>query len=883
MVLTDVHLHLKNMQNLRAHYVTEISQFHGKVGIPVRQTAALLFLVGLGLFGSVTSAQVVAPSAPAGLPGGQSLPGGALPGSTQPGPRGTQTGPRANTTPGQTAPGTTNGRTGTTTAPTTNRGQGQTQGQSQGNTTTTTTAPTAPSSESADINDATKTTTEVIEEGYQAARRREKEEIRQKLFGHDIFNNPNYSNVFVPNTNIPTPQNYQLGPGDVLNITMYGNSAGDFSQTVTPEGNIYFTGTTGIGPVSILGLSVEQARARVTNRLASKFVGLTNSSYGPKNTYLEITLGGLRTIRVSVLGEAFKPGTYPVSSLASVMNAIYAAGGPDVLGSFRRINVIRGGKVIATLDLYDYLVTGIQRNDIRLRDGDVIRIPTFVNRVEITGTVRRNNIFELLPGENLDKLLYYAGGFASNAYKSRIKVTRVNDRERVVEDVTKDQFAKFEMQDGDAVDVEQLLNRFQNRVIINGAVYRPGQYSLDQNATLLTLVRTAENLREDAFTGRVQIIRTRDDLAIENITVNLADIMVGKAPDVPLKREDQVIVSSRFDLVEAASISIQGEVNKPSEGVGYMANMTLEDLILQAGGLKESAAASQVEVVRRKRDIDPNAVNAQIAEITRFDIDRDLSVKDGNSRFVLQPFDQVIVRRSPNYRVQSYVQVEGEVILPGEYPIPRKDLKISDLVTQAGGLTPFAYAEGATLIRTIVLSQDELAMRQRSVNELANDSRSSTVQIEEVSAAKKESIGISLKRILANPGSSEDILVQEGDLLRIPKRLETVRLQGELLLPNTVKYRQNQTFQDYVSQAGGFTSRSQRRKAYIVYANGSVDRTRKFGFFNVYPRVEPGSEIIVPRKNTAPLTAQQIVQQASVITGSVMTLILGILAFRTLK
>jgi len=311
--------------------------------------------------------------------------------------------------------------------------------------------------------------------------------------------------------------------------------------------------------------------------------------------------------------------------------------------------------------------------------------------------------------------------------------------------------------------------------------------------------------------------------------------------------------------------------------------MTLEDLILQAGGLKESAAAAQVEVVRRKRDIDPNAVNAQIAEITRFDIDRDLSVKDGNSRFVLQPFDQVIVRRSPNYRVQSYVQVEGEVILPGSYPIPRKDLKISDLVTQSGGLTPFAYVEGATLIRTITLSDDDSAQRLRSVTELADDSQRSVVQIEEVTAQNKESIGISLKRILANPGSSEVILVQEGDILRIPKRLETVRLQGELLLPNTVKYRANQTFQDYVSQAGGFTSRSQRRRSFVVYANGSVDRTRRLAFFNIYPRIEPGSEIIVPRRTTNPLTAQQILGQATAITSSVLTLILGVLAFRSVQ
>jgi len=720
-----------------------------------------------------------------------------------------------------------------------------------------------------------KQSTEVIEDGYQQARNREKEEKRQKLFGYSIFNDPALKGTFQPNLSMATPRNYIIGPGDELNVRLYGYSEADFSQKVSPEGTVYFTGQTGIGPVFVSGLTVEQARARMISRLATKFVGLKSSSYGPVNTYLEVSLGSIRSIRVTVTGEAVRPGTYTMSSLSTAMNAIYQAGGPNELGSFRKVQLIRNNKVIATLDLYDYLLNGTQRNDFRLQDNDNIRFTTYIERVEITGTVKRNNIFEMLPGETFDRLLYYAGDFAANAYKGRVKVTRLTDREVKVIDVTTPEFKTFVMQDGDVVTVEQLLDRFENQVTIEGAVYRPGQYSLDQNKTLKQLIRSAEGLQGDAFQGRVNIVRTREDLAIENITVNLGNILAGTDPDIPLQREDQVIITSRFDLAEQASISVQGEVNKPIEGIPYMANMTLEDALLKAGGMKESAAASLVEVVRRKKDADPRSASAQIAETFRFNVNRDLSIGNDQNRFVLEPFDQIIVRRSPNYLVQTYANVEGEVLVPGAYPIRSKDQKISDLITLSGGLTPQAYVEGATLIRRVILSEDEIQRRQKSVEDLAQATATgkAVVETETLSADKPESIGINLKKILAKPGSSEDILVQEGDILRIPKLLETVRIQGEVLLPTTVKYRSNQTFQDYISQSGGFTSKSQRRKAFVVYANGSVDRTRKFMFFNIYPRVEPGSEVIVPKKTTTPLTPQQILSSTAGTISSLLSVI----------
>ncbi len=723
------------------------------------------------------------------------------------------------------------------------------------------------------------TNEEIIKAGADRARRREQAEQRQKTFGYALFNDPSMQITFEPNLNIATPRNYVVGPGDQLNIQMYGYSEAEFSQTVSPDGNIYFAQATGVGPVSVSGLTIEQTKARIINRLSKRFVGLQKTSFGPQNTFLEVSLGGtIRSIRVTVTGDAVRPGTYTLSSLSTVMNAVYQAGGPNDIGSYRKVQLIRNNRVAATLDLYDYLLNGIQRNDLRLQDNDNIRFTTFVERVEITGTVKRANIFEMLPGETLERLLFYAGDFAAQAYKNRLKVTRLTDREVKVVDVTAPEFKTFVMQDGDLVTVERLLDRFENQVTIEGAVYRTGQYSLDNNRTLKQLIQTAEGLKGDAFTGRISIVRTREDLAIENLSVNLTNILAGTEPDITLHREDQIIIPSRFDFVQPATISVQGEVNIPDPGMPYMANMTLNDALVRTGGLKESAAASMVEVIRRKKDADPRSPSAQIAETFRFNVNRDLSLNtDVNKDFVLEPFDQIIVRRSPNYAIQTYAYVAGEVIIPGSYPIRTKDQKISDLVLQAGGLTPQAYVEGATLVRPVKLSADEIKRKQRAIEEVANSAAKVVVDTEAIAPNVAEAIGINLKRILEKPGSSEDILLQEGDTLRIPKLLETVRIQGEVQVPNTVKYRSGQTFQDYITQTGGFTSKSQRRRAFVVYANGSVDRTRKFMFFNVYPRVEPGAEIVIPRRTVVPLTAQQLLSSTVGIAGSLLTLVTTLL------
>jgi len=842
----------------------------------IRKTVLGALLVSTGLN---VNAQIQPSAAPAALPSGQALPSGvSIPGQARPGQA------PANTTAPRSQQGTTQTSGTRTQQGAQTQGQGQaTQQNGRGQQGQGGTGTGQPGINSVQASDSTVSESERLQQTQtagEALRQQELLDQRRKLFGYSVFNDPRNQASFQPNINIATPKGYVIGSGDELNINIYGFSEANYSVPVTPDGFVYIER---VGPIHVAGLTIEQAKGRITERLSKIYVGLKNSSYGAVNTYLVVTLGDLRSIRVTVTGDAVQPGTYTISSLSTALNAIYQAGGPNEIGSYRAVQIIRNNRVIATLDLYDYLTTGIQRNDVRLQDNDNIRFTTYKSHIELTGNAKRNNIFEMLPGETLQRLLDLAGGFTSNAYKARIKITRFTNRELKVVDVTEPNFATFVMQDGDEVQIQSVLARYENQISIQGAVFRPGNYSLDQNKTLKQLIADAEGLREDAFTGRINILRTRDDMAVENISLNLANIINGVDPDVELKREDQVVIPSRFDMAELAAISITGEINKPIDATPYVANMTLEDLLLKAGGLRESAAAAQIEVVRRKKDVDISSTSAQIAQIYKFNVSRDLSINPGDSKFQLEPFDQVIVRRSPNYQAQTYANVEGEVMIPGQYPLEKKDQRISDIIKMAGGLSPYAYVEGATLIRTVNMSPAELNLRQQAAAELANDTPNTVVSTSAIVPQAEEPIGINLKRIMSNPGSAEDMILQEDDVLRIPKKLETVRVGGEVLLPTTTKYRGGQTFQDYISQAGGFTARSARKRAYVIYANGSADRTRKFAFFNLYPRVEPGAQIIVPQKLKTALTPLQVIQSTTGIVGSVLTLITTVLLFRSIR
>jgi protein involved in polysaccharide export with SLBB domain len=704
--------------------------------------------------------------------------------------------------------------------------------------------------------------------------------LRKKIFGTHIFNNPNIS--FAPNENLATPRDYTIGPGDELMVYVYGYSQMRYTLLVNSDGFVFLEKSVA-GAVQLSGRTIEQAQKELVQRLSPHFLNLGMPGSGA-STFLQLTLGRTRTIRVQVLGEVVAPGTYNISSLSTALNALYNAGGPNEIGTFRDVKVVRRNTVMANIDLYELILKGALTNDIRLQDNDVVQVSPFRKRIDLQGNFKRIGFYELLPTEKLSKAIEFSGGFTENAYTARMKVLGVTPKEKKITDIVADQYDKYIPNNGDAINAEDILARFENMVNIGGAIYRPGAFSLDQNKTLLQLIKNADGLKGDAFIGRINVIRTREDLSVDNITINLADVINKKADDLELQREDQIYIPSKFELREGASITVEGEVNKgPLFTIPYSSNLTLEDAIVQSGGFRESAATTQVEVVRRKRDVDVQSVGAQIADVKLYNVNRDLTLDANDSRLILEPFDRIIVRTATNYQPQTFITIEGEIVNPGAYGLKTKDERLSDMVKRAGGLTAQAYLNGATLIRKVRLSVAEINQRQRAVNELADDSKKGFFQAETIVNDKPEAIGINFAKIMNSPGGDEDIILQDGDVIRIPKRLETIRLQGEVLMPTTVKYRGGR-FMDYISQAGGFTATSLKRKSYVIYPNGSIDRTRKFLFVNIYPKIEPGSEIIVPvRVGSDLLSAQRNVQVLTGITQGVSAFLLALLALKNIN
>ncbi len=710
----------------------------------------------------------------------------------------------------------------------------------------------------------------------------EKEAFRQKIYGYSIFANKNLDPI--PDLQIATPTNYIVGPGDELNIYIYNYAESTYEGLVNKDGNILIPR---VGPVQVAGRTIEEIRKILIDKFAKFVPGLLGSGGATARTKLMVTLGNIRSVKVFVTGEVINPGTYEVSSLSSAFNALYQAGGPNEIGSFRDVRVVRQGKVVSHMDIYDYLVNGKIEGDIRVQDNDNIVVGYYLKRAEITGMIKRPGIYELKPEEKLGDVLRYAGGFQDKAYRARLKIQRITSKERKLLDVAEGNYENFDVVTGDSIDVGTVLDRFDNIVTIEGAVMRPGNFSLDSSPTLKALIENAQGLREDAFIGRISILRTRDDLTLQNISMNYTDLINNVVPDLILTRLDQVIVPSKFDMAESAYVSVEGEVNNTKFGENegkfpFTSEMTLEDALVQAGGLKESAYTTEVEVVRRKRNGVAGTANAQISEVFKFDLNRDLSLNSKATNFRLLPFDQVIVRKSPNYVEQQTVFVEGEVLVTGPYTIVNKNDKISDIIKRAGGLTELAYPQGATLLRRTIVRDleeptdfDQAAITERSI-------KKGTILGDQPNV-KEEKIGIVLENILKNPGSFEDLIVQEGDIIRIPKRLETVQVAGSVLYPTTVKYGKGMSFTDYISQSGGFTVQSLRKSSYIKYPNGNIDRTRRFLFFNVYPKVEPGSEIFVPVRAAPQLNTQQAISTATGLLSSVMGLIVTVLAFRSIR
>jgi protein involved in polysaccharide export with SLBB domain len=802
------------------------------------------------------------------------------PAPTGPAPTGPVQGAQPAGTPRTTSPATTtNPNAGNQPANTANQPGSDSKTTDKGKAATSTDGADANNPESNDQSKINETKSSALTPEEQA-----KEELRNKIYGYSIFANKNLNTI--PDFQIATPTNYVVGPGDVLKIFYYNFAEASYELEVNRDGFIQIQPR--VGNVYVAGHTIEEIRKILIDKFTKFNVpGLIGVNGQPPRTKLMVTLGELRTVKVLVTGEVINPGTYELSSLSSAFNALYMAGGPNEIGSFRDVRVVRNGKVISHLDIYDFLTKGTKDGDVRVQDNDNIQVGYYLKRVEVAGLIKRPGLYELLPDEKLSDVINYAGGFDDKAFRGRLKVERITSMERKMYDISEDQYPSFDMNTGDLVTVETVLDRFENVVTIEGAVMRPGDFSLDNSPSLKKLVENAQGLREDAFIGRVNVLRTRQDLTIENIPINYADIVNGTTPDLMLTRLDQVIIPSKFTMAEVASISVEGEVNNVAIGENggkfpYTANTTLEDALLKAGGFKESAYTSEVEVVRRKRDGVAGAANAQIAEIHKFNVSRDLSLNSRQSNFLLMPFDQIIVRKSPNYVEQQSVFIEGEVLVPGEYSIVNKNDKISDVIRRAGSLTELANPEGATLLRRSVNRSLNAPTDFATVSAVEAGIKSGTV-LGDLPDVKEESIGIQLRSILKSPGSFEDLIIQEGDIIRIPKRLETVQVIGQVLYPTTVKYGKGMAFTDYISQSGGFTTQSLRKSSYIKYPNGNVDRTRRFLFFNVYPKVQPGSEIYVPQRAAPALSTQQTISTATGLLGSIMTLIVTILAFRSIN
>ncbi len=705
--------------------------------------------------------------------------------------------------------------------------------------------------------------------------------VQKKIFGYKLFHNKKVN--FNPSLNIPTPPNYTLGAGDQLLIDVYGASQQSYDLTINPDGKILIPN---VGSVQVGGSSVAAASSRIKSALTQIYSGL---SVG--NTFVEIRLGNIKTVNVSLVGELNRPGTYALPSFASPINALFAAGGPNENGSFRHVQVYRDSRLLKEIDIYEFISKGELSSTLTLRDNDVIIVPPVRNRVEIIGPVRREGLFEVKPGETLVDLFQFAGGFGSDAYKERVTISRKTGRELKVEDVDQGNYSAFVPQDGDVLRIGMIQNRFENRVQVSGAVQRPGTFALAEGMGLKDLIQRAEGLREDAFLNRATLYRTKADFSMEIVGVDVQAIVNGQIPDIQLRKEDLLLVPSVYDLKEEYYLKISGEVNRPGT-FPYGERITVADLVLKAGGFKESATSSRIEIARRIKD----DTSGKLAEIIIVDIDKELRLLGDNANLELNPFDHVMVRRSPGFQRAQLVNVEGEAMYPGEFAIAHANERISDLLKRAGGLTPYAYPKGATLIRRNEFfenkTDDEIKLENlEQIRELINkDSTDWTaservlmgsidkkllekVVLEErnklVSDIRKESlmtlaesdesikdlkikdvelIGLDLPGILANPYGPLDLILKEGDVLSIPKELQTVRMRGEVLFPTTARYDLTNRFSSYISKSGGFTDNARKSRSYVVYANGDVKRTNKFLLFNVYPKIEPGAEIIVPAK-----------------------------------
>ena len=713
-------------------------------------------------------------------------------------------------------------------------------------------------------------------------------EMESDIYGYEVFRGNTFLS-FQSNLNIPTPSDYVLGPGDKLFIDIYGQSENYYQAEISPDGDLILEN---FGPINVSGMTVEKANIRLINKLKKVYTGLSS-----KKTFVNISVGIPRAIRVNIVGEVNLPGTYNFSAFNTVYNAIYVAGGITENATLREVKLFRDNKLVDTIDIYKFLNEGNQSSNVRLENNDLIVVGPYTNRVSISGGVKIPGKFEIKNGETIADLINYAGGFSEDSYSKSIRITRIFDEKYKIVDVNSDQYEFFQLKSGDKIEIDKIIEKYDNRLIIKGSVYKPGVFALSEGMTVLNLIEKAEGIKPDTYLERGFITRTNEDFSTTNISFNLSNQINSIDNPILLKKDDVLNILSINELRDDNYIEISGEINKP--GVyPFSSNLTLNDLILLAGGVRKNATLAGIEISRINKS--DESESAQIFKLSLDDLESELN-------FNLEPFDNIIIRKNPDIDIKRFARVEGEVKYPGEYAISSKKERISDLINRSGGPNEYAYYKGATLIRKTEFAE-EYSLIENEINDLkslkekiltnnnltesekllvsridkdleklnqensTNQDFSSFVKKERISEiikrnaldgdiplAKSESIGIDLDQILKNPGIKSDLLIEDGDIIVIPKKLETVRLRGELLYPTTVRHSPSRGLKYYINSAGGFDLKAKRSSTYVVYANGDVARTKKFLFFNLYPKAEPGCEVIIPRKSEKnPLAVSQI-------------------------
>lgn len=665
---------------------------------------------------------------------------------------------------------------------------------------------------------------------------------QSKIFGHNIFNNNNLS--FEPSQNIPTPANYRLGSGDKVFIDVWGASQKSFEGTLSPDGVVVLEG---IGPVKLSGLTVREATRKVRGALGRYY----------SSSQISLSLGETRSIQVQVMGEVVTPGTYTLSALSTAFNALYAAGGIGELGTLRDIKVVRSGRQIASIDIYDFILNGNLAGNVRLQDNDVIVVGAYKTLVCVRGKVKRPMFYEMRPNESVATVIDYAGGFAGDAYRRNVRLTRSGGSEYSIYNIDEFDLSSFTVQDGDSVYVDSVLQRYSNMAELTGAVMFPGKYQIDGSVyTLKTLIEAANGLREDAFADRVVVKRQKEDLTMEVITVNLRNILDGVDPDVPLKKNDRIIVQSKLDMAGEQTLEIVGEVNFPGKYL-FADNTSIEDLILQAGGLTEAASLAKVDVFRRVNNKNALAATDTIAQTFTFDINEQL--QPGQNEFTLMPFDKVVVRKSPDYSEQQNITIKGCVNFTGTYSMRSNNYRLTDLINDAGGITDLGYAKGARMERR--LTEEERMQREASLRaqQIALFEESMTTTDKNFDLNRADSlltmkldlgytypVAIDLEEALKNPESTANISLRDGDVITVPQFSNTVKISGDVMYPSSINYKEGETLSYYIDRAGGYGDNARKRKTYVIYMNGSVQLVPR----HYKHAIQPGCEIVVPSKNS---------------------------------